>query len=313
MGLTLCGDAASQSRFFFTSKDSLDTDDKDHQTFIRSETLPTKIQQSHSFQVTKSAPPLPRLDEHARSEPPKWHKAHHHHHHHHHHHNHHHNSLVEKMKERQAHPHDDFVEHSHSEHKATQYMNALQDNSMSELSSTFGMVESMVEKGNDVHKELRRQGEVVRNANRDVHSAEKDINDSHHMLHGMKSLKGKFENMVKGKKRFHVHSLCHYEDGGTSKTSPSTTKNSTPTTISKYYASAPVLLAYNPDSGQSKQDWLHQGMEQLSHGLDLVKEKQLDIGHEIESHEKHFKKLDHNIEHIDNKIQPLTNMMKTIN
>jgi len=270
------------------------------------EKMHPKMQQvSSHHRMAHSTPQLSRLKMPASH---SGHGPHEHHGHGHHGHGHHHHhisqpSLIEKMKERRAHPHDDFVNHVKGEHEAKKYMDALEDNSMAKVNEALQIVGSMVEKGNDTHEELKRQGEVVRQANRDIQDAEDDIDDTSHMLRGIRSVRGKLSNMVswRSKSQHDRTSFGHYDDH--------------PEPESRFRRSVTMpksLPSYRSNSNQTKQDQIHGGLEQLSHGLEIVEQKQLEIRDEFEHQEKYLKQLDHNIDHIDNRIHDQTNLMKTI-
>jgi len=235
--------------------------------------------------MLKSTPELPRLNTISKSEPVFQHQY-----------TRQGFSLRGKMIDRNSNPfHDEFVE-VEAEQRAKLYMNTLQDSSMQELTLTFKNAESMLEKGNEIHEEIQRQGEVVKQANRDIQATERDIHDTSHRLKGMKSLGGKFKNIF-----LHNHgspegvTIHESDDQFTmvrSKTLPKT------------------LPSYN--TKMTKQQWINQGVDRLCDVLEEVEHRQEDIGQELEEQEKHFQCLDHNIDHIEHKIHHQTKIMSNI-
>jgi len=206
-------------------------------------------------------------------------------------------SLAEKIQERRKNPnsYDDFVE---GEHQAKMYINKIEDNSMKQLTETFETVGSMLEKETAIQNELKRQGEIVNQANRDVRAAEKDIDDTSHRLRGMRSLGGKVASLVS--RRAHVKSAPASDSDHES-------ENNFPPELTESMTSLPSL-----QPNQSKQEWLCQGVGQLCSLLDVVETKQLDIGHELEKQHETMKILDENIDNIECKIGHQTNLMKSI-
>jgi len=205
-------------------------------------------------------------------------------------------SLAEKLQERRSNPnsYDDFVE---GEHEAKIYMNKIQDNSMQQLTETFKDVESILEKETDIQRELKRQGEVINEANLDACIAEKDIDDTSHRLKGMKSLGGKFINLVSGHPHHKpkVRESNHESENNIGRSS-----------------TQPIICLPSYSRDKSKQEWLSQGVDQLCSLLDVVETRQKDIGNEIENQHENMKILDENIDHIEDKIGHQTNLMKSI-
>jgi len=190
--------------------------------------------------------------------------------------------------------HDEFVE---EKREAKLYMNALQDSSMHELSVAFQNAESMLEKGNNIHEEVKRQGTIVKQANRDIEAIEKDIRDTSHRLKGMKSMKNKFKNIVCSKRGGPKGFVVHESDD-----------------ISFDFTRSYTLPARLPsyDEKMTKQEWINKGVDQLCHVLDEVEHRQEDIGKELGEQEKHFQYLDHNINHVEHKIKNQTKIMSSI-
>jgi len=204
-------------------------------------------------------------------------------------------SLREKMLERSSNPfHDEFVE---EEHEAELYMNALQDSSMQELTLTFRNAESLLDKGNAIHDEVERQGEVVRQSNRDIEATWKDIHNTSHRLKGIKSLRGKFKNII-----WHNHEdpevAVHESD------------DESVISVERRCTLPAKLPSY--DTKMTKQEWIDKGVDQLCHVLDDVEYVQKDIGKKLGEQEKHFQCLDHNIDHIEHKIHHQTKIMNSI-
>jgi len=242
------------------------------------------VRDSAIRQMFASTPQLPSWNVNSKSEPTKQHQSCRHD-----------LSLRSKMSERSRNPfHDEFVE---EKREAKLYMNALQDSSMHELSVAFQNAESMLEKGNNIHEEVKRQGTIVKQANRDIEAIEKDIRDTSHRLKGMKSMKNKFKNIVCSKRGGPKGFVVHESDD-----------------ISFDFTRSYTLPARLPsyDEKMTKQEWINKGVDQLCHVLDEVEHRQEDIGKELGEQEKHFQYLDHNINHVEHKIKNQTKIMSSI-
>jgi len=204
-------------------------------------------------------------------------------------------SLRAKMLERSSNPfHDEFVD---EKREARLYMNALLDSSMNELSVTFRSAESLLEKGNTIHEEVKRQGEIVKQANRDAKATGKDIRDTSHRLKGMESIMGKVKNMILPKRGRSDGVVVHEFDDEAHEFGRS---NTIPARLPSY------------DDKMTKQEWINEGVDRLCYVLDEVEHRQEDINVELGEQEKHFQSLDHNIDHIEHKIQHQTKIMSSI-
>jgi len=200
-------------------------------------------------------------------------------------------SLKQQIRERRQRSWHNFIE---DEQEAKSYMDALENNSMLNLAETFTVVGSMIANGNDTCQELKRQGEVVRNANRDVRETEKEIDDTNRRLKGMNSVGGKLANLVwSHKKHFHDDS----EDNKF--------------TTLKRSMTAPVLFA-SYSTSQTKQEWMTEGVKKLGSAMNVLEHQQLEMKHEFEAQDKYLNKLDHNIDHIGNKIIHQTDLIHKI-
>jgi len=208
-------------------------------------------------------------------------------------------SLAEKLQERRENPHsyNDFVE---GEREAKMYMNKIEDNSMAQLTETIQSVESLLEKETDIQRELKRQGEVVKQANRDARAAEKDIDDTSHRLKGMRSLGGKMANLIFRNPHHNVNSAPACESNHDSENN-----------FLRISAQPMVSLpSYSPT--KSKQECISQGVEQLCSLLDVVEIKQLDIGKELEKQHETMEILDQNMDQLEDKIGQQTDLMKSM-
>jgi len=205
-------------------------------------------------------------------------------------------SLRAKMTERSNNPlHDEFVE---EKPEARLYMHALQNSSMNQLSITYRNAESLLEKGNTIHEEIKRQGEIVKEANRDAEATEKDICDTSHRLKGMKSIRGKVKNMIWRRRGSTPGVVVHESDDESANLRRSNT--------------VPARLrSYNSDK-MTKQEWINEGVDRLCHVLDEVEHRQEDISKELGEQEKHFQSLNDNIDHIEHKIHHQTKIMSRI-
>jgi len=204
-------------------------------------------------------------------------------------------SLRAKMSERSSNPfYDEFVD---EKREARLYMNALLDNSMNELSVTFQRAESLLWKGNAIHEEVKRQGEIVKQANRDAKATGKDIRDTSHRLKGMESIMGKVKNMILLKRGRSDGVVIHDSDDE----------------FDDFVRSSTIQARLpSHDDKMTKQEWINEGVDRLCYVLDEVEHRQEDINVELGEQEKHFQSLDHNIDHIEHKIQHQTKIMSSI-
>jgi len=204
-------------------------------------------------------------------------------------------SLLAKMSERSSDPfHDEFVGQKRA---VSMYLHALEESTTLELSTTYRNAESLLEKGDVIHEELKRQGKIAKQANRHMRITEKYICDTSHRLKGMESLKSKFKNIIWSKPRGPQVVVVHESDDESSDTRRS---SNLPPTLPSYH-----------DKG-TKQGMINEGVDRLWHVLDEVEHTQEDISKELGKQEKYLHCLDHNIDHIEHKIHNQTKIMSNI-
>jgi len=201
-------------------------------------------------------------------------------------------SLKDRVRERQRRGYK-FIE---NEEQAVSYMGALENSSMRELTETFTVVDSMITKGNDTCQELKRQGEVLRQANSDMHETEKDIADTSHRLKGMKSVRGKLANLVWSKPKHHGRSVSEGEQV---------------TNTFKRSMTAPMILSGYSDS-QTKQEWMTEGLKKLGCAMSILEEQQLSMKDEFETQEKYMNKLNHDMDNVEKSLLHQTNLMHSM-
>lgn len=205
-------------------------------------------------------------------------------------------SLLAKITERSSDPfHDEFA--GQKRHAASLYVHALEKSTSIELSATYRNAESLLEKGNEIHEELRRQGNIVKQANRDIESTEKDICDTSHTLKGMKSLKSNFKNTIWLKPGSPQVIVLDESDDECSY-------------VRQCSNLPPRFPSYHDKV--TKQGLINERVDRLWHVLDEVEHTQKDIGKELGKQEKNLQSLDHNIDHIDHKIHNQTKIMRNI-
>jgi len=205
-------------------------------------------------------------------------------------------SLLAKITKRSINPfHDEFAGQKYA---VSLYLHAaIEERTSLELSATYRNAGSLLEKGNEIHEELRRQGKIVKQANRDIEGTEKDISDTSHRLKGMKSLKGKFENTTWRKPGSPQVTVIHESDDECSNV--------------RQCSNLPPRLPFNHDK-VTKQGLINEGVDRIWHVLDEVEHTQEDIGKELGKQEKNLQSLDHNIDHIEHKIKNQTKIMRNI-
>lgn len=209
-------------------------------------------------------------------------------------------SLVEKLAERRNNSNlrDEFaVEGLEGERVAKLYMKTLEDNTVNQLTETFEDVEAIVTLEIETMKELKRQHNVVNRANRDLHVAEKDINDTNHRLKGMKSVGNKIANIMFRKPSHCVTAEIYESD------------NESDTGIMRS-STAPIKLP--SQRGKNKSKWIEEGVDQLCHLLEVVEQNEMEMGHELEKQEEAMHRLDENMGHIENKIEHQNKLMRNL-
>jgi len=183
-------------------------------------------------------------------------------------------SLRGRMAERQRNPlYSEFVEAEHgAESKITALWDStakLQDITVKGLELKIHNLESMLEKGNDIHAQVKRQGEIVKQANRDVKATKKDLHNTSYRLKGMKSPKGKLKNIICHSNHGTPHGVAVHESFNKS-------------AIVQRSLPSPVSLP-SCNSKISKQKWISKGVDQLCHVLGQVEHRQHEIGKDQES------------------------------
>jgi len=204
-------------------------------------------------------------------------------------------SLLAKMWQRSSNPfHDEFVGPKRA---ASMHLQKLEGRTALELCTTYRNAESLLEQGNVIHDELKRQGMIVKQANRHMGVTEKDICDTSHRLKGMESLRSKFKNNIWSKPGGPQVVVVHESDDESSDIRRS--------------SNLPPRLPSNHDKG-TKQGMINEGVDRLWHVLDEVEHTQEDISKELGNQEKHLHCLHQNIDHIDHKIHNQTKIMRNI-
>jgi len=244
------------------------------------ETRPRARTQPNAF---KTAPVLPKLNEKSSLETKptgNWR----------------HQSLATKMKERRNNPNqrDEFAgEGIQEEQQAKVYMDAVQDNTVDQITETFQDLESIIQKEVLTMDELKRQAIVIQDANDDIHAADNDINETNHRLHGMISLGNKLANIM-FRKPLHTKSPQVYDEGNEHR---------------GWERSSTTPIKLPSCRNENKSDWINKGVDKLLDLLEVVEYKEIDLGHELEKQEGAIQHLDENIEHIEDKIAQNTKLM----
>jgi len=209
-------------------------------------------------------------------------------------------SLAEKMAEIQNNFNlrDEFaLKGLEGERVAKLYMKTLEDNTVDQLTETFEDVVAIVTLETETMGELQRQRKVVKQANRDLHATEKDINDTTHRLKGMKSIGNKFVNMMFRKPSHYASAQIFDSDTELD-------------TGIKHSSTVPIKLP--SQRGKNKAAWIEEGVDQLCHLLDVVEQKEIEMGHELEKQEEALHRLDQNMDHIEIKIEHQNKLMTSL-
>jgi len=288
MGLTLCTELGKKSGFYSHSsiafsEEFVEDEIPEHRRWA---TMPeiqkTKLKPKNSAPGVQS---MPQLFERKPLNPDRGRKKKHKHV----------PSLMERLQENEKNPIDHFAE---GEYQAELYMDAVQDDSILQVTNTLDIANSMIEKGNDVTDELERQRKVMHKANNDINITEQEINDTNYILNGMKSLTGKFSNLVwkkpknKAQDMFDSVRVLNKTDQNRVKAAPLAVP-----------ARAPA---------EDKQKWLNQSVTTLCSAMDIIQVQQLDIKEELEHQEANMGKFGNNMDRVEEKIKNQTHLMQSI-
>jgi len=190
--------------------------------------------------------------------------------------------------------HNEFVGQKRA---ASVYVNALEESTTVDLRAAYRDAESLLEKGNDIHEEVKRQSKIIKQANRDIEATEMDICDTSHRLKGMESVGGKLKNIVWRKPARPQGIFIHECDDWSS---------------NSRRCSNPSARHPSYNDKMTNQELIKEGVDRLVHVLDVVEHTQEDISKELGKQEKHLQCLDHNIDHIEHKIHNQTKIMKKV-
>jgi len=198
-------------------------------------------------------------------------------------------SLRQKMEERKT-TRELFI---HGEREAKLYMDAIETDTLSHVDNAVRIASLIVEKTDDITEELVRQGDVIRQANDDIHHTEQDVNQTNYTLKGMKSLRGKLGNMV-WRKKPKVQEYSGFEtDYGSA--------------IRNRSVSAPPKMEL--PTGGTKQQQISGGLRTLNVAMDTIRSRQLVIGEELQRQDKQLGEFSGNMSRTQDKIKVQSDLM----
>merc|ERR1712183_498757 len=142
----------------------------------------------------------------------------------------------------------------------------------------------MVNKGAAIAAELRREGEVIRKANRDMLKTEHEINQASRTLNGM-TLHGKIANYWRRKPKQNEYPVDN-ESG----------RDFLPRSIS-----LPAKFAYR-SSSDSKQQQIKDSVKQMILNMGTLREQNEGIAEELVSQEPHLQLMSDNMNRVQNQI-----------
>jgi len=172
------------------------------------------------------------------------------------------------------------------EREAECYIDALEDNTLTNIQDTNRLAQSMAVKTAEIAEELRREGDVIMKVNRDVFNTEQEINDASRTLKGM-TLHGKVTNMLRSKsKRLKPPG---YDDGGD--------RN-----LLCRSRSLPAKFAYRSSPGDTKQQQIKDEMKQLIRTMDTIRDQNLGIAEEMKFQEPHLRDMSNNMSRVQDRI-----------
>lgn len=170
------------------------------------------------------------------------------------------------------------------EEAATQYMDAVEDNTLLSLDRTINCAANTVETGTDISDQLSNQREKIKNAHKNIHEAEQDLDQSKHKIKAIKSWGGMIGNWFRKapeKKKYK----------GVSVKEPA-----------KSESKEPVQEAYQVGDSDTKQEQIDGKLDNLNQYLGKLKIQAKDIGDEIDYQNNMLKSLDDNIDRVNNKM-----------
>jgi len=193
-------------------------------------------------------------------------------------------TLMDKIRDRASNPHDEFVE---GEREAKSYMDSVEDNTIVQLDNTLMIVNSIVEKEDDIIEELERQGEVTRKANQDIYATEQEIHETTYILEGMQSMGGKLTNLIWKKPLDKAYeTFGFWNQKGSRRT--------------RRAVSLPTPRSYK--CAGTKQERIREGVKQLSTAMDIIQMREMDIKNELEHQEEDMAEFSGNMDRMEMEI-----------
>jgi len=203
--------------------------------------------------------------------------------------------LKKKLEQRKNKP-KPFIK---GEREAKLYAEMVERDTLTHMGNTLRIAEMIVQKSDDITEELVRQGDVINQANSDMHDTEQEVNQTNHTLKGMKSIRGKVANTLWHKKpKVDVYKGFQHNKG---------------TSLRKRRCvSAPVPMEYDMSSEETNQQQITGGLKKLNQVFDTIKVRSLDISDEINRQDKQLGEFSNNMSRTQDKIKVQTRAMSSM-
>jgi len=193
----------------------------------------------------------------------------------------------------------DMAEFTMGEHEAKLYEDMVENDTIKHLNNAIRYSEQTLGISKDISEEIARQGEVIDEANNDLHITEQDIDESRHRLRGMKSIRHKIANIVWHKKP----EVQVFDDIVLEKQDSKRFRRRSISDIVTHRKSLVV---------SKNQRTIQQGMRHLNLVIDTIQHNTLDVADEIKRQDKRLGKLSRRMDRTDNKIKSQSNLIHSI-
>jgi len=178
-------------------------------------------------------------------------------------------------------------EERQGEKEAKFYIDTLEDNTLTHAQEANSLTESMVNKGARIAAELRREGEVIMKANRDMINAENEINQTRHTLNGM-TLHGKIANYWRRKPKPTEYPVDNERE-----------PDYLPRSLS---LPAKFAYKYRSSPADTKQQQIKDSVKQMIFNIDTLREQNEGIAEEIMFQEPHLQLMSDNMNRVQSEI-----------
>jgi len=208
-------------------------------------------------------------------------------------------SLKKRMRERRTFSADLI----RGEREANFYCDMVERDTINSLNNALRISKFTLDKCGDVMDELDRQSEVIRSADGDLHVAEQEMDESHEILTGMKSFRGKLAKVLKRKKqKIQLYNESKFEN-------PERVRRNSESDIVYHKKLDDGFSKYRKSSNQMK---VQQGLRELNLVVDTIKERSVYCTEEIKRQDKQLDKFSNSMDRTDFKLKKQSDLIRSI-